>query len=39
MSETFEVVDVVERETAEHLEETDAILAYGEDQVYVLERR
>lgn len=39
MSETYDVVDVVERETAELLEDTDAVLAYGEDNVFVLEAR
>ena len=34
-----DVVDVVERETAELLEDTDAVLAYGEEAVYVLEAR
>lgn len=39
MSDVYDVVDVVERETAEHLEDTDAVLAYGDEQVYVLEPR
>lgn len=39
MPEAYDVVDVVERETAEWLEDTDAVLAYGEDQVFVLEAR
>lgn len=39
MSETYDVVDVVERETAELLEGTDAVLAYGDEQVFVLEPR
>jgi len=39
MSENFEVVDRVSRDTAQHLEATDATLAYHEDDVFVLEER
>lgn len=39
MSENYEVVDRVSRDTAQHLEATDATLAYYEDDVYVLEPR
>lgn len=39
MAESFDVVDVVARETADLLEGTDAKLAYGEEPVYVLEPR
>jgi hypothetical protein len=35
----FDIIDTVERETAELLEDTDATLAYGEERVYVLEER
>lgn len=35
----FDIVDTVERETAELLEDTDATLAYGDDTVFVLEPR
>jgi len=35
----FDIIDTVERETAELLEDTDATLAYGEERVYVLEPR
>jgi hypothetical protein len=38
-SAIYDVVDTVERETAEMLEDTDAVLAYGEERVYVLEPR
>ena len=37
MSENFEVVDRVSRDTAQHLEHTDATLAYHEDDVFVLD--
>jgi len=36
---SFDIVDTVERETAELLEDTDAILAYGDETVFVLEPR
>lgn len=39
MSQNFEVVDRVSRDTAQHLEGTDAMLAYHEDDVFVLEAR
>jgi len=35
----FDIVDKVERETAELLEGTEATLAYGEETVFVLEAR
>lgn len=35
----FDVVDTVSRETATHLEGTDAVLAYADEQVFVLEAR
>lgn len=38
MTEKYRVVDRVERETAELLDGTDAILAYDETDVYVLEK-
>lgn len=37
MSDKFTVVDRIERETAELLEDTDAVLAFSETDVYVLE--
>jgi hypothetical protein len=37
MSRQFRVVDRVERETAEYLEKTGAILAHDDDRTYVLE--
>jgi len=37
MSEQFRVVDRVERETAEFLTNTDAILAHADDETFVLE--
>lgn len=37
MSTQFRVVDRVERETAEMLESTDAILAHDDEHTYVLE--
>ena len=37
MSQQYRVVDRVERETAEMLEGTDAILAHDDDRTYVLE--
>lgn len=37
MSDEYHVVDTVSRETAEMLQETDATLAWGDEQVYVLE--
>lgn len=39
MSEDFRIVDRVTRETAAHLQATDAVLAWGDDAVYVLEER
>lgn len=38
-SESYRIVDRVTRETAELLEGTDAILAWGDEDVYVLEPR
>lgn len=35
----YDVVDKVTRETAKHLEDTDATLAWDEDGVFVLEPR
>lgn len=37
MSTQFRVVDRVERETAEMLVQTDAVLAHADDETYVLE--
>jgi len=39
MSDDYHVVDTVSRETAEMLQQTDATLAWGDEQVYVLEER
>lgn len=35
MSDAYEITDVVTRETAEFLEQTDAILAYDSDGILV----
>lgn len=39
MAREFEVVDRVSRDTAEMLRSTDAVLAWHEDDVFVLEER
>lgn len=38
MPDEFDIVDSVARENAEYIAGADA-LAYGEDRVYILERR
>jgi len=37
MSDDYRITDTVSRETAEMLQETDATLAWGDEQVFVLE--
>lgn len=37
MATEYTVVDRITRETAEHLTATDAIIAWGDEEAYVLE--
>jgi hypothetical protein len=39
MSNDYHITDTVSRETAEMLQETDATLAWGDEQVFVLEAK
>jgi len=39
MADEYQIVDRVERDTAELLSGTDAILAWGDEDVFVLEPR